>query len=111
MNDTTHDAMAHISSEPSITELNSELRRCTTIFGSSSRVDRVENTRFCRWSGQSDDGKKHADLQGDEKAFPWEGASDTRIFMADEVINSLVDLESTSFWSRHKSKCCLQRSS
>lgn len=96
--DNHHDAMSRVTSEPSITELTSELRRCTSVFGSTARVDRVENTRFCRWSGQSEDGKKHASLQGDEKAFPWDGASDTRIFMADEVINSLVDLESTSFW-------------
>lgn len=95
---TQNDKMAHVSSEPSVTELTAELRRCATITGSTARRDRVENTRFCRWAGQSEDGKKHATLQGDEKAFPWEGASDTRLFMADEVINGLVDLESSSFW-------------
>jgi len=31
-------------------------------------------------------------------AFPWDGASDTRIPLADEVVNGLVDVCSTAFW-------------
>lgn len=39
----------------------------------------------CRWAGQSFDGRKHAeDL--DEEPFPFEGASDMRIRLADEAV-------------------------
>jgi hypothetical protein len=49
-----------------------------------------EDTRFCRWDGQSEDGKKHDDAIGD-KAMPFEGASDARIYTADMLINEHVD--------------------
>jgi len=74
------------------------LRRSATDYGTSARVDRVESVRFCRWPGQTEDGKKWNDANRNKPAFPWDGASDTRIPLADEVINGLVDLCSTSFW-------------
>lgn len=46
-------------------------------------------TRHCLWSGQSDDGRKWKDAL-DKEPFPWEGASDVRIRLADEVINDNV---------------------
>lgn len=53
-------------------------------------------TRKCLWPGQSDDGRKHGDDLG-KVPFPWEGASDTRIRLADEVIgdNSRVTRAAT----------------
>jgi len=91
--------MAHVGSEPDVTALKMELRRAATNYGISSRVNMVENTRFCRWDGQTDDGKKWNDKQTHGKlAFPWDGASDTRIPLADEVVNGLVDVSSTAFW-------------
>ena len=44
------------------------------------------DTRNCLWDGQSDDARKHGDDIGEEP-FPWEGASDVRIHMVDEVVN------------------------
>lgn len=93
------DEMAKVDSTgPDITALRDELSRSATHSGITSRVDGIENTRFCRWPGQTADGKKHQKNQGDAGAFPWEGASDTRIYLADEVINGLVDLTVTAFW-------------
>jgi len=93
------DIMAHVGTEPNVTALNEELRRAATDYGIGARVNRVENTRYCRWEGQSDDGKKWNDNQPRGKpAFPWDGASDTRIPLADEVVNGLVDVCSTAFW-------------
>ena len=46
-------------------------------------------TRHCLWAGQSDDGRKRKAAL-DKEPFPWEGASDTRIRLADEVINDTV---------------------
>jgi hypothetical protein len=46
----------------------------------------AERTRFAIWDGQSDDGRKWTKKIG-KRAFPWEGASDARIRLADEIVN------------------------
>jgi hypothetical protein len=92
------DVMARVGNEPNVSALTEELRRCATDYGVYARVDKVENVRYCRWAGQTDDGKKWNDAGRNKPAFPWDGASDTRIPLADEVVNGLVDLCSTSFW-------------
>jgi hypothetical protein len=48
------------------------------------------NTRFCKWDGQSPDGRKRAKHLG-RKPMPFEGASDCRVRTADEIINERVD--------------------
>lgn len=49
-------------------------------------------TRFCLWEGQSRDGKKwDRELGGQDKAKPWNGASDVRTFTADEIIIEQVE--------------------
>ena len=96
---TSGDAMAHVGDAPDVGALNEELRRAATDFGLGTRVGQAENTRYCRWDGQSGDGKKWNENQTHGKmAFPWDGASDTRIPLADEVVNGLVDVCSTAFW-------------
>jgi len=50
----------------------------------------AEETRFCLWTGQSVDGRKHADAQDGKPAFPFEGASDARLRLADMIINERV---------------------
>jgi hypothetical protein len=96
---TATDVMATVGEEPNVSALTEELRRAATDNGISTRIERIENTRFCRWPGQTPDGKKNnADGNANKPAFPWDGASDTRIPLADEVVNGLVDLCSTAFW-------------
>ena len=90
--------MARVGDEPNVSALTEELRRSATDYGVFARVENAENVRYCRWPGQTDDGKKWNDANRNKPAFPWDGASDTRIPLADEVINGLVDLCSTSFW-------------
>lgn len=48
-----------------------------------------EDVRYCRWSGQSTDGRKHAAELGEEPR-PFEGASDARVRVSDKVINEHV---------------------
>jgi hypothetical protein len=50
--------------------------------------ERLGRVRFCQWEGQSDDGRKH-DAVG-ELALPFDGASDTRPFTADGIINFII---------------------
>ena len=53
-----------------------------------NRREVAQEVRFCLWDGQSDDGKKHEDnLPEGKTVFPWEGASDLRIRVADFVVN------------------------
>ncbi len=56
------------------------------------------NTRFCLWAGQDEDGRKHQSSLG-KRAWPWEGASDTRIRLADTLINENVRLLKRAFFS------------
>ena len=58
----------------------------------SSRRNLAENVRYARWPGQSDDGRKHAEAMG-EDVLPFEGASDTRDRLADQLINEFVRLD------------------
>jgi hypothetical protein len=52
----------------------------------------AEDTRFCRWPGQSVDGKKHADADQGKPAFPFEGASDVRMRTSDGIVDEQVIL-------------------
>lgn len=48
-------------------------------------------TRYAIWNGQSADGKKHArEGNGKTDPTPWDGASDIRVYLNDNVINYLV---------------------
>lgn len=56
----------------------------------------MDDVRFCRWSGQSTDGRKHAAANDGKPPFPFEGASDTRIRSADRIINILSAVQVTA---------------
>jgi len=86
------------STDPNIAELHKDFVRSFTDERITHRVRESDETRFSTWNGQSRDGKKHASNLG-QQPFPWEGASDTRIRLADEVCSFMVQL-STSALSR-----------
>lgn len=50
----------------------------------------AEEIRYNLWEGQSRDGRKHAEAQDGKPAFPFEGASDARIRLADMIVNERV---------------------
>lgn len=54
-------------------------------------------TRYALWNGQSSDGKKHAREGSKVDPTPWEGASDLRVFLTDEAINSKVAMQCMAF--------------
>lgn len=47
-------------------------------------------TRYALWPGQSADGKKHAREGSKIDPTPWDGASDLRVYLADNIINKKV---------------------
>ncbi len=67
-----------------IQEINSDAGK-----GIWRRREWADNIRYCRWDGQSEDGLKHEESLG-EKPFPFEGASDTRLRLADMVVQERV---------------------
>ena len=87
-----------LTKEPDVAELQAEL---SAILEDASRNlrrrDDFDDVRFCRWSGQSDDGRKHEEFIG-RKPIPWEGASDTHNRLADRLVNEQVHMALESFF-------------
>lgn len=58
------------------------------------RRDSAENTRYCIWPNQWPDGRKHkGSAEGAKDVFPFEGASDGRIRIADMIVNERVMIQ------------------
>lgn len=96
--DTNSDKLAFYSETPDVLELSTELTRCLYTTSDLERLNNADDIRFCRWAGQSDDGKKHSEnLPNNRQAFPFEGASDVRTRLVDSTINELSCLLTTSF--------------
>jgi hypothetical protein len=97
-NNTNGDKLTFYSETPDVNELSTELTRCLYTTADLERLSNSDDIRFCRWSGQSDDGKKHSEnLPNNRQAFPFEGASDVRNRLVDATINELSCLLTTSF--------------
>ena len=54
-------------------------------------------TRYAIWNGQSADGKKHAREGADLDPTPWDGASDMKNYIADQIVNEKVAMQCMSF--------------
>ena len=92
------DKLAKAADTPDVRELATEYSRSLHDGESLDKISDVDNIRFTRWTGQTTDGRKHSEsLPEGKEAFPWEGASDTRIPLADQIINDTVDVLTTSF--------------
>lgn len=82
---------------PDISHLVTAFNRCApTAPGGLAWLDQV---RDCRWPGMFTDGRKH-NISGDPlgEAKPWDGASDCRPFVVDDLINEHVDVDVVAFW-------------
>lgn len=97
-NTPTTDPIAQASKTPDIANLVKEYNESLYNGSSLDRLAALDDIRYCRWDGQSDDGKKHSDMRGDgNPAMPWEGASDVRVRLVDRTINDLSALLITAF--------------
>ena len=54
------------------------------------RRQRDWEVRNCQWSGKSSDFKKHVPLKSTGTVFPWNGASDQEVRLADELISCRI---------------------
>ena len=83
--------LLYVSKEPDIAYLSEAYKRTQSDLGEwLDRRQRDYDTRHCLWSGKSDDFKKHASQSSTGEVFPWEGASDQEVKMADELISCRV---------------------
>jgi hypothetical protein len=97
-NTPTTDKLAAASKTPDLKVLLKEYNESLYNGSSLDRLAACDDIRYCRWYGQTDDGKKHSDARQDGKpAMPWEGASDVRVRLVDRTINDISALLITAF--------------
>lgn len=98
MPNTKTDLLAIASDTPHIGELLGEYNRSMVNSSQGNLVTKFDNIRFCRWPGQSEDGKKHSENRGEgQMAMPFEGASDVRNRLIDSTCNELSNLLVSAF--------------
>jgi hypothetical protein len=73
-----------------VSDLIEDFKKCTPWRGGFNRLDWNAQIRDAVWDGQAADGRKHDSENA--KAFPFEGASDARVFAADDICNDHVAL-------------------
>lgn len=89
----TQDPLLLESEKPNVPELVKELSRSYLFGANTTELNDNDDIRFCRWNGQTSDGKKFSENRDeDDPALPFEGASDSRIRLIDRVINEQVAL-------------------
>ena len=102
MNTTDQTDYALDAKRPRIASLNQEYIMCLPgsglggVYGGAGRTAQALATRYAEWEGQSADLKKHS--TNGVKAKPWENASDQRVFLADALIDTVVDTLTVAFW-------------
>lgn len=98
MHNDSVDKLAAASTQPPIAILRDEYSRARDHDATLQRLAANDQVRYCRWHGQADDGKKHAQQLGKEP-WPFEGASDVRYRLADRTVNEITALLVTA-WQR-----------
>jgi len=80
---------------PSFSSLKDSFQRCVAdLQPYVAQTAQNYSTRYALWGGQSADGKKHArGLNGVSEPTPWDGASDLRVYLADNLINKKVAMK------------------
>jgi hypothetical protein len=97
MTPTSNDSsLVYATATPDVSKLIEEYRLCAPFSGYTPRLSSSDDVRYCRWPNQSADGKRHG--TDEEPAQPFDGASDLREYLADDVIGEGVDLDVLSFW-------------
>lgn len=93
---------------PNIAKLINAFKRCAPSIPGG--IFWLDNVRFCRWPNQHPSGRKwpagtpldhephHGAMDPQHEAKPWNGASDMRPFVVDDIINERVAMKTASFW-------------
>lgn len=98
MPDSKTDPLAIASAVPHVGDLLDEYNRSMVNSSQGNLVTKFDNIRFSRWTGQTDDGKKHSENRPEgNPAWPFEGASDVRNRLIDSSCNELTALLVSAF--------------
>lgn len=96
--DNFQDPIAEAADKPSLEVLMDEWKRASWQGLDGARINGLDDIRYARWQGQTDDGKKHSEYRSNgEPAWPFEGASDVRCRLADSVCNEISALLLSAF--------------
>ena len=94
--------LLYVSKEPDIAYLSEAYKRTQSDLGEwLDRRQRDYDVRNCLWAGKSDDFKKHSSQHSTGEVFPWPGASDQEVHMADELINLRVAMSMNAIRRGH----------
>jgi len=69
-------------------DITEQIGRDVSEYVATNRSNSAD-VRYCSWEGQSDDGRKHKKALGKDP-LPFDGASDSRIALADKIVNEHV---------------------
>ena len=86
----------HAATTPDLPRLYEQFRSCAPLEHGWDALRNNDDTRYCRWSPQWSDGRKRSTET--EAAWPFEGASDARVNLADSIITELAGVLTTAFW-------------
>jgi hypothetical protein len=85
--------LLYASKEPDIAYLSQTFKQTQSDLGEwLDRRQRDYDVRNCQWAGKSDDFKKHSSQSSTGEVFPWNGASDQEVRLADELIGCRVSM-------------------
>lgn len=85
-----------VSAKPDLARLHREFQSCAPMEHGWDALRNNDDVRYCRWSPQWSDGRKHSTET--EQAWPFDEASDARVNLADSIISELSGVLTTAFW-------------
>ena len=89
--DASDPELLYASKEPDVDYLIQAYKTTQSDLGEwLDRRQRDWDVRNCQWAGKSSDFKKHTSLTSTGEVFPWNGASDQEVRLADELIGCRV---------------------
>ena len=92
----TRELPVYFTPAPDVGQLIEQYERCSPVSNGWNRLTNNEQTRFARWSPQWSDNKKYDTKEAEAK--PWNGCSDVRVMLTDDVITKLVAVLTVAFW-------------
>jgi hypothetical protein len=80
-----------------LVNLSEEYKRAGGTSSTHHYQNRTDSVRLARWRGQSESGRKEQRYYDKEKVFPWDGCSDVRVRLVDQLVGEYKDLLVTAF--------------
>lgn len=101
MSEKLQDPLAHAGEMPDVAALINEFELALSDGPQQlPDISAAENVRYCRWTGQSEDGRQwQRNMPVGTVVKPYDGKPDIRVPLADGIVNAKVDLDVMAFWN------------